>query len=138
VTGVQTCALPIFLRRQCEVWPAGRLDLFPVIGVWKMVPEPFDGSFEVQAVQVHRKVDGPSAADPLTPVHKFHAGDGDRPLLGVPLYLVVAIPFGSGKQEHGLQGNAPDAIGSISDLLEGHGSWLSFGLRLMQFLMLLM
>ena len=99
--------------------------------------EPLDRRLESEIVQVHRQVNGPAAAHSLIPVHELGGSAGDRAFGRMPFGLIVAISLRSGQQENLLQGNAADPIGPVSNLLESHGSWLSFGLRLTQFFMLM-
>ena len=55
----------------------------------------------------------------------------------MPLGVVVPIRFGAGGHQHGLQGDAPEPISALTNLLKTHGYGLSFALRLRQFFILI-
>ena len=105
-----------------------------------MAAEPVHGGFKVQAIQVHRQINGATAAAALIPVHELHAGNGDRAQSRVPLCSVQGITLGAGGGQHGFERNRAQMVKPIAKVIGVHESVesvASFGRRLTHFFILM-
>ena len=88
----------------------------------KVLRQPVDGRFEVQAVQMDDQVDGATATPATVPVHELGAGDREHARCGMPFVFVVWIALTAAQRQDQFQGNGPELIGLLPPLPEGHGS----------------